>query len=185
MNLNKKYNAVILFAIVFIVSNFAKAVKWEDFWLSDPNNSCVWGLTHAGYSDSFDWNYSVRHNGSHEMLSGEWAAALAWSQGGSSQIYWFTDMFEYPDFSTGTIFQSYTPYFDAWNNPNNPLDSIDTAYAVIRDNQNRVEVRMDYEAVDLGEQDANGVGGSPIVFRNASGNTAYVNSEHRISHIES
>jgi hypothetical protein len=178
---HRKLNLAVIIVIVCIISNFAKAVKWEDFWLYDPNSSCVWGLTYAGYSDSFDWNYSVRHNGSHEMLSGEWAAALAWSQGSSSQIYWLTDMFEFPDFSTGTVFEAYgNPSCSAWNNPNNPAsDSYDSAYAVIRNtsDQNNIEIRMDYELVDLGQQDANGVGGSPISFRDAIGNIAYVNSE--------
>jgi len=88
-------------AIIFIFNEILFAWNNEDFHIySDPNgayNPCVWGFTYAGYSDYFIWGYSDRHpQESHELLSGEFAAALAWSQGNSNQIYWLTDAFECP-----------------------------------------------------------------------------------------
>ncbi|MBN1795680.1 MAG: isopeptide-forming domain-containing fimbrial protein, partial [Sedimentisphaerales bacterium] len=137
----------------------------------------------SGYSDGFWWGYSLpRHPyGSHEMLSGEWAAAIYWDQSGSNEAIWLTDQFLYPYFSTDSIFEEYgNPSYLAWNDPNNPIDNYDTAYSVIQDNQNRVRITIDYELVDLGEQDANGAGGSPITFKEANDVEHFVYSERYI-----
>ena len=73
----------------------------------------------------------------------------------------------------------------SWNDPNNPANTNgpDTAYSVIQDSlygQNSLRIRIDYELVDLGQQDANGVGGSPIAFRDANGIPVFVYSERYI-----
>jgi parallel beta-helix repeat protein len=181
--ISKKLCSVITLTIILFVFSESVFAEGEVFRVyGDPGANCDWGFNHAGYSDNFNWGYEPnRHPYSyHEMLSGEFGAALAWSQSGSNQAYWLTDSFHFPDFGTGSIFQSYSPYYNSWDDSNNPIDNIDTAYAVIRDNQNRIQVRMDYEVVDLGQQDANGIGGSPITFRDANGTVAYVNSEQYI-----
>ena len=126
--------------ILFIISMSAQALTNEDFWLFA--GSTEWGFTHAGYSDGFWWGNSTKHPHSrHEMLSGEFAAAIWWQDCGSNEAIWLTDRFEYPDFLTSTIFESYgTPPYSKWDDPNNPVDNptipskdYDTAYAVIRD----------------------------------------------------
>jgi hypothetical protein len=151
------------------------------------NGGVAFNFYPSGYSDGFWWGTTARHyfyGTSHEMLSGEHAAALAWSQSGSNQAIWLPDHFVVPNFSTNSTFQEYgNPPYLAWNDPNNPIDSCDTAYSVIRNtlyDLNSVQVRIDYELVDLGEQDANGVGGSPIAFRDANTTPALVYSDRYV-----
>jgi hypothetical protein len=50
----------------------------------------------AGYSDKFYWGASPRHNveDEHEMLSGEWGAAIYYDGiGTGNQAMWLTDCF--------------------------------------------------------------------------------------------
>jgi hypothetical protein len=189
MFINKFFLKFLLISLFSFVLFFASSVlyaQYEPFGLYTNDSGASGGgiafnFFPSGYSDGFWWGETIRHHGhgSHEMLSGEFAAALAWSQSGSNQAIWLERNFVEPDLTTNSSFQPYgNPSYLAWNNPNNSAsDSCDTAYSVIRNIQNTIEVRIDYELVDLGQQDANGVGGSPIAFTDANGTTAYCFSD--------
>jgi hypothetical protein len=137
------------------------------------------------------------------MMTGDWAAAV-WYQGikqGSNQAQWLTDQFMYPTFYPDTPFEvrNYNVYNDpcnpVWSDPCQPtgyydhsqswypyLPDGDSGWSEVNDivNGGKLQVKIFYEVVDLGEQDANGVGGSPISFRDANETVAYVNSERWI-----
>ena len=163
-------------SVLFVVNETVDAFYFEDFHLY--SDSAKLGFTYAGYSDGWFWGPSDRHphggiyDGRHEVLSGEFAAAVRWDNCGSNEAIWLTGRFEYPDFQTNSIFTGYgNPPFHKWNDPSNPFDNIDTAYSFIRDNQNRLEIRIDYEMVDLGED-----GFSPLAFTLAN-ESGYIKSE--------
>jgi hypothetical protein len=186
-SLKKTLSLAITLIIVFFVCNDVVFAYGEpiEIYTNDYTASgggVAFNFYPSGYSDGFWWGYTNRHPYyHHEMLSGEHAAAIWWNNCGSNQAIWLPDQFVEPDFSTNSTFQAYgNPPYLAWNDPCNPIDSCDTAYSVIRDtlyDQNSIEVRIDYELVDLGQQDTNGVGGSPMAFRDASGTVAYVYSD--------
>ena len=113
------------------------------------------------------------------MLSGEWAAAVWWNEHDSNDAIWLTDWFEWPNFEPNTIFESVS--WSSWNDAGNPITTYDTAQAIIEDDQHdTMRITMDFEVVDLGEQDPNGVGGSPLSFRDANGTISFVFSERYI-----
>jgi hypothetical protein len=188
-NLTNKSNIAIVLIVILFVFNVNLFAEDEPFGVYTNDDTASGGgvafnFYPSGYSDGFWWGHTDRHPyTSHEMLSGEWAAALYWNQCGSNETRWLTDEFLYPYFSTNSIFEGYgSPPYDSWDDPNNPIDNYDTAYSAIQDSlgQDSVRIRIDYELVDLGEQDANGVGGSPISFIDSNGVTRYVYSERYI-----
>jgi hypothetical protein len=146
----------------------------------------------GGYSDCIYRGVSLRHPyGSHEVLSGEYGCAIYYDQIPIDPCaMWLTNYFLYPSFSTNSNFVFDDA--DSWDDQNNPLEPFypfqtnyhgtqtvyDTAQSKISNGQ--IEVTIDCEVVDLGEQDANGVGGSPIAFSDANGTVAYVYSEPNI-----
>jgi hypothetical protein len=134
----------------------------------------------AGYTDDYIiWDTTPRHpHPGHEMLSGEWGAAIYYNGIGTEpNAMWLTDKFIYPDWYTNSNFQIFQNPI-SWNDPNNPVVGKDTGYSVIRNGQ--VEIKIDYEMVDLGVQDPNtGKGGSPLALRDANG-THFVYSERYV-----
>jgi hypothetical protein len=138
----------------------------ESIWLQ--GDSIRWGFYPSGYSDGWWWGEDDRHDWSgseHEMLSGEWAAAIHYDGIASgSAAMWLTRSFVYPDFTTNSNFSTVGEP-NAWNNPANPVQGIDSAYATIRDEPNKVKIKIDWELADLsggafsplGLMDANGV----------------------------
>jgi uncharacterized repeat protein (TIGR01451 family) len=183
-SLRKKTSCLILVCIIscFVLNNSAFGVG-ENFTVY--GGPTTWGFYDTGYSDGWYWGYSEDEHphGNHEMLSGEFAAAIWWPNCGSNEAIWLTDWFECPSFSTNTIFQSYgNPPYLTWNDTNNPVNSVDTAYAVIRDSlygQNSIEIKMDFEVVDLAFGDPNNTARSPLSFIIDNG-TEYVNSERYV-----
>jgi len=144
--------------------------------LSNP----YWDMTldAAGYSDYLGWFYSPRPHVQGEMLSGEWAVAVYYDGISTNpNAMWLTDYFIFPDWETNSDFEIYQNP-NAWDDPCNPVVGDDTGYSAIRNAQ--IEVRIDYEIVDLGEQDANGVGGSPLAFRDVNGMSVFVHSERYV-----
>ncbi len=154
----------------------------------------IW-FDRAGYVDLTYYYPSPRHqvDGYHEMMTGDWAAAV-WYQGikqGSSQAQWFTEQFIIPDITTYTPFikgdysvfnSSCNPVWTDPCQPNpppyNPGTKSDSGWSDVNDS--KLQVKIFYEVVDLGQQDANGVGGSPMTFRDPNGNPVYVYSERYV-----
>ncbi len=136
-------------------------------------------LNAAGYSDDLLYGISPRHPYSYEgLLSGEWAAAIYYdSIGTAPNAMWLTDHFITPDWTTNSDFQIFQEP-NVWDDPCNPVKGIDTFYSVIRNDQ--VKIRIDCEIVDLGEQDPNGEGGSPLAFRDANDVSVFVYSERYV-----
>jgi hypothetical protein len=123
------------------------------------------------------------------MLTGEWAAAIYYD--GLAEATWLTDQFQVPTWPTNSNFS--TVYYNTWNDENNPVwenpydppnppydppDKFDTAQSIIQND--KVEVTIDYEMVDLGQQAENGEGGSPLSFGSLVGADAFVYSERYV-----
>ena len=202
MNSFKHYRTVvfILYAIlVFLCSNIFGADY--EFEISCP----YWYIlfNRAGYVDYTKWYPSERHGyGPHEMCTGDIAGAV-WYQNIStgSQSAWLVNHFIYPEFYPTTPFvmggksvwnSSCNP---VWTDPCQPTGYVggtqtyvpglpygDAAWSEVNDvvNGGKLQVNIHYEVVDLGEQDTNGVGGSPIAFRDPNGNPVYVYSERYV-----
>ena len=141
----------------------------------------------AGYSDCFYWGYSVFHQyDSHEMLSGEWAAAIYYDgiDTNSNQAKWLTDYFLYPFITTNSNFifvdvnsfddpnNAITPYDGFVTNYHGTHTAYDTAQSIIANNN--IRVTIDYEMVDLGQN-----GYSPLSFVDSNG-AGYVHSDRYI-----
>ena len=156
-------------------------------WLSNP----YWrvgaindpGLDAAGFSDKFYWGASppsLRHAAAyeHEMLSGEWAAAIYYDGiAMGPEAMWLTDYFLYPYWTTNSDFIIDSDPF-AEDDEDNPVVGYDTGHSRIKNEQ--VTVAIDYEMVDLGEQGENGEGGSPLSFGSLVGADAFVYSERYV-----
>jgi hypothetical protein len=150
-------------------------------WLSNP----YWrvgaindpGLDAAGFSDKFYWGASppsLRHAAAyeHEMLSGEWAAAIYYDGiATGAEAMWLTDKFFLPDWTTNSQFIIDSDPVSS-DNVNNPVVGLDTGYSRIKNAQ--VQITIDYEMVDLGE------GGSPMAFGSLVGADAFVYSEQYV-----
>ncbi len=144
--------------------------------------TAFWGrLDAAGYSDDgFYYGPSPSHpvSGYHELLSGEWGAAVyydgihtTWidpvNPNKGKKAMWLTNLFEYPNWYTNSDFVvSSDPAKQprSWADPNgNPAPQNDTAISYI--DNGTMEVRIDYEVVDLEFRDPNYyLCRSPMVF---------------------
>jgi hypothetical protein len=143
----------------------------------------------AGYSDWAYWGSSDRHGYEyHEMLSGEWAAAIYYEGiATGSQTMWLTDHFLWPNWTTLSDFSATS--CSSWDDPYPPLNPVppnetakdhdqntvtayDTGQSVIHNGQ--VQITIDYEMVDSGEQGENGEGGSPMAFGSLVGADASI-----------
>jgi hypothetical protein len=149
-------------------------------------------LDQAGYSDICYWFDTPRHPyGPHEMMTGDWAAAIYYDGIAGQKAMWLTDSFIVPDWPTGNNFSTIS--YQAWNDPSNPIwenpndppywpynpaDKCDTAQSIISNGQ--VYITIDYEMVDLAEQGPNGEGGSPMAFGSFQGRPAFVYSERYV-----
>jgi len=114
----------------------------------------------AGFSDWIWYGPSDLHKASdyHEVLSGEWAAAVYYDgidtvvmtdpNGGPErrQAMWLTRQFEYPYWWTNSRFHAGSEC-RSWDNPLNPTPGPDTGRSIITDK--RIEIVIDYEMVDL------------------------------------
>jgi uncharacterized repeat protein (TIGR01451 family) len=140
------------------------------------NLPCISGTYDAGgFSDGIYYGISQDHPyTSHEVLSGEWAAAVYYDNintmivdpndpSGSRQAMWLTDSFKFPNWSTNSKFYipgGQTP--TASDSSSNPVTGCpDTAVSYIRDG--KLEIRIDYEVADL-EQASGSVKRSPLSF---------------------
>ena len=109
-------------------------------------------LDAAGYSDVINWGFSDYHPyDSHELLSGEWGAAIYYNGILSEpKTMWLTNRFICPNWdptNSNFVFDSW-PEKWAWDNPNNPVEGYDTGRSVITNNE--VEITIDYEIADGG-----------------------------------
>jgi len=121
----------------------------------------------AGYGDEFFWGESPYHphQGWHELLSGEWAAAIYYDGIETDPCsMWLTDKFIEPYWETNSDFESDTEP-NSWNDPSNPVNGLpyeinndDTGQSVIANDE--VEITIDFEMVDLGAGEF-----SPLTYR--------------------
>jgi len=134
----------------------------------------------AGYSDEINYGPSLLHEYEpyHEMLSGEWAAAIYYDGIDTGLIepsepdrgrkaMWLTKQFVFPDWWTNSLFHPTEPIIcEAWNNPANPAASSsgrDTGRSVIVNDE--VSITINYELVDLAGIDPNQYSeNSPMTF---------------------
>ena len=95
----------------------------------------------AGYGDLFYWGNSPYHpHNQHELLSGEWAAAIYYDGIATTpDAMWLTNYFEEPDWPTVNNFDIYTNPTRS-NNANNPVNGYDTGHAVIRNSEVEVTI---------------------------------------------
>ncbi len=113
----------------------------------------------AGYSDAFYYGPSDLHSVDrfHELLSGEWGAAIYYDGIGTDLIdpvnpslghkaMWLTRQFQFPNWNTNSQFSTYGTY-GAWHDNTNPAPGPNTGQSVIRNG--KVEITIDYEVVDL------------------------------------
>jgi hypothetical protein len=115
-------------------------------------------LDYGGYSDYwFLKPHPTFHcvPNSHEVLSGEWGAAIYYA--GLDSAMWLTHLFTMPDWITNSTFS--TLEFAAWDDPANPASSnpyFDTGRSVITNGT--VEIRQDFEIADLVQHFASPLG---------------------------
>lgn len=151
-----------------------------------------WGRFDAGgYSDDgIYYGPSPIHGedqnvyGYHELLSGEWGAAIYYDgidtdvidpNTGDRQAMWLTTLFKWPNWETNSNFVYGGTCF-ASANPNNPAPLQDTGQSVIRNGQ--VEITIDYEVVDL---EPLGSTYSPMAYiRDPNGTVGYVLSDRYV-----
>jgi len=116
-------------------------------------------LNSAGYADFFFWNNAPGHPyAGHEMLSGEWAAAIHYNGVNNSGLdptapagtaTWLTDQFVSPVWATnGAFVETAGGAISTWDNPANPVVGNDTGRSIITNAQ--VRIQIDYEMADLG-----------------------------------
>ncbi len=128
----------------------------------------------GGYSDGIYYGITDIHPfSSHELLSGEWGAAVHYDGINSPyissdpnlgrQAMWLTDYFKFPYWYTGSqFFIPDNKLHQVWNNPNNPILGDDAARTWVR-NQS-LEVQIDYEFADLDTITNSTLKRSPMVF---------------------
>ncbi len=137
----------------------------------------------AGYSDDgIYYGFSHRHDYTyHELLSGEWGAALYYDGIDTPVIdpnnpslgrkaMWLTNLFKWPNWQTNSNFiVEEDP--DTWNNPENPSPYINTAHSTIIGDKTTIDIT--YEVVDLGPDVDEDLDGSPMAFWLADPNDPY------------
>ena len=140
-------------------------------------------LNSAGYTDWVIYGQTPCHPyGAHEMLSGEWAAAVHYTGVANSGLdgtapagtaTWLTDQFICPNWTTNSAFVEVVP-ISTWDDPANPVVGNDTGNSVISNGQ--VTIEIDYEMADLEAVCHNSPMG--VVADPATG--AYVGSERYV-----
>ncbi len=120
----------------------------------------------AGYSDWIWYGSSPIHDhGYHEVLSGEWGAAIYYdgidtnltndpNDANRQQAMWLTKDYVFPSWPTNSDFV-FGGTCAAQQNPNNPAPLYDTGKSVVYNDE--VEITIDYEVVDMNSI----AGGSP------------------------
>jgi hypothetical protein len=186
---------IILLSIVvcFLVNSdsFASTPSQYAIEIGDPN----WfgDFDAAGYSDWIWYGPSASHPYAyHEILSGDWGAAVYYDSIQNGKSMWLTDLFVVPTWPTGSSFTVVNAP-PSWDNPNNPavpnvnatIDTddynyhgttytgYDTGESIIKSGDNKLQITIDFEIAKVSN-------GSPLAFRDASGNTEYVNSENSV-----
>ena len=170
------FNCLIVFAMLGIPSVLYATGEPNGLYTESRFNSAIeFDFYPSGYSDGWFWGKSDRHhnwNGgdpmygdAHEMLSGEWVAAIYYDGIHDNRTQWLTNQFVYPDWQTYTSFYQ-DPNIQVWDN-----------YRAARSDVNdpNVKVTIDYKLVDIG--DSNYV---VLPFRKIGGALADVNSERYI-----
>ena len=162
--------SLICLFVLFVNSSFLYAYG-ESFGVYSEASEVAFEFYPSGYSDGWYWGYSEdKHEySSHEVLSGDFGAAIFFSGIRDNKAMWLTQHFEYPSWNPVTDFNAGS--YDSWNDPLNFIDNIDTAQSMV-EIPNLIRVTIDYSLVDLGEDNY-----SPLSFITADGSPAYVKSE--------
>ncbi|HEX40735.1 MAG TPA: LamG domain-containing protein [Phycisphaerales bacterium] len=141
----------------------------------------------AGYCDWCLWGESDGHEVEdyHEMLSGEWGAAIYYDGIESAPAaMWLTDKFIWPNWETNSDFtlvsasswdnpsNPVTPNTDAEDRYHNPVTACDTGQSVISNSD--IEITIDYEVVDLGNDN------SPLGLRTFANGWGYARSDRYV-----
>lgn len=124
--------------------------------MSNPNWTI--DLTDAGYSDVLWYSPSGTWADAHEMISGEWAAAIRYKgiEGDNSDTtgdptsaagdsVWLEKNFIYPDWKTNSTFGTVTS-IATWDDPANPVVGNDTGKSKISNGV--VDIEIDYKMID-------------------------------------
>jgi hypothetical protein len=179
--LQKRIASILVVVVSLVTSQGSRADAPSSKTLLLDNPYWNAELDTGGYSDVFWWEqFSPRHNYTrHEMLSGEWGAAIYYDGIGTpgNKAMWLTDEFIFPDWLTNSDFVIDSDPF-AEDDEDNPVVGYDTGHSRIKNGQ--VTVAIDYEMVDLGQQGENGEGGSPLSFGSLVGADAFVYSERYV-----
>ncbi len=132
----------------------------------------------AGLSECHPYDY-------HEMLSGEWAAAIYYDGIATDpHAMWLTDYFRFPFWTTNSDFE--LELATGWHDPTNPvpvsqgkvsdlgdfIDMNDTGRSIISNGE--VRITIDYEVVDLGNDN------SPLGLRTFANGWGYARSDRYV-----
>lgn len=154
----------------------------SNIYAADPSSSTMqltcpyWYGTFdaAGFSDDFYWDNSPYHpHDYHELLSGEWGAAIYYDGISTDpNAMWMTDYFLFPYWPTLSNFEIDTSC-SGWNDQQNPVDGYDTGRSVIKNSE--VEITIDYEIADIGSSTY-----SPTVYHEPNESPAIAKSERYV-----
>jgi hypothetical protein len=164
------------FLVISFVAMFSITVQGAFYNTAEQITSPYWDalLDAAGYGDEFYWGNSPYHpHTRHELLSGEWAAAIYYDGIASDpDAMWLTDEFIFPYWDTENDFLIQSD-IEVWNDSNNPVNGSDTGHSVISNNE--VEITIDYEIADLGETQF-----SPLAYREPNETVSVKRSERYV-----
>jgi len=160
------FNLVCCMLLFFVTSGFALTIGLDT---NSQIHPYFYGkFDDGGFSDWIWYNPSPEHpvSGNHEVLSGEWGAAIYYdgidtgpidSESSERKAMWLSKKFLYPDWFTGSnLDTTQTGAGYSWDNPANPGGKNgvpDTAQSTIANDD--VEIQIDYEVVDLQYRDPN------------------------------
>jgi len=141
----------------------------------------------GGFCDWWHWGESDLHpvSGYHEMLSGEWAAAIYYDGIVTDpHAMWLTDYFRFPYWDTNSEFE--LELATGWHDPTNPvpvsqgkvsdlgefIDMNDTGRSIISNAE--VRITIDYEIVDMNDL------ASPLAYRTPENKWGYAESDRYV-----
>ncbi len=123
MKKNNQLQLAVLCLLMILTLNVYATLPSDDYSSDNKIQSDYWNAKFdgAGFGDEFYWGNSPYHpHSSHELLSGEWAAAIYYDGISTSpNAMWLTDEFIYPDWTTESDFIMDT-MFSRWDDTYNP-----------------------------------------------------------------
>ena len=135
MSITKNISALCLFTLLFLFATasilHAEGEPIKIYTNDDmaSNGGVAFNCYPSGYSDGWYWGVSERHLNYnpypwepqyHEMLSGEYGAAIYYNGITNNQSMWLSNYWLYPFWTTNSNFD--WVYNNSWDNPSNPLE---------------------------------------------------------------